>query len=181
MRVLRYLALWAVASLLAGSVLFLTTGWASRFEDPEIRCLDSAAVSFPHGVEPSGTRDTYSWGLETTAERQRLPPGVRCTERVTQVTEGDPRDLGKTGTWELRANTGDWLILVGLSLAAGLVLAGVAVFLRWIARRLGYWTWPPPRNPFVWIDQSGRQLPPDELYEKLKPFKDRVAEDIKDG
>ena len=24
------------------------------------------------------------------------------------------------------------------------------------------------------------EVPPDELYEKLKPFKDRVAEDIKD-
>jgi hypothetical protein len=25
------------------------------------------------------------------------------------------------------------------------------------------------------------EVPPDELYEKLKPFKERVAEDIKDG
>jgi hypothetical protein len=24
-------------------------------------------------------------------------------------------------------------------------------------------------------------VPPEELYDKLKPFKDRVAEDIKDG
>ena len=25
------------------------------------------------------------------------------------------------------------------------------------------------------------EVPPEELYDKLKPFKDRVAEDIKDG
>lgn len=152
MRILRYLALWAVASLVVGVVMFFTTDWASRFNDPIIRCL--SPVPFEDGVAPPTTKEPYAWDLDTTAETQRLPPGVRCTERVTQVTEGDPRDVGKTGSYEVRANTGDWLILVGLSLAAGGALAMLALLLRWLARRLGYLTWPPSRNPFVWIDRE---------------------------
>ena len=34
--------------------------------------------------------------------------------------------------------------------------------------------------PWLVGSEPNDQLPPDELYEKLKPFKDRVAEDIKD-
>jgi hypothetical protein len=152
MRVGRSLALWGAATLLVGIIVFFTTGWATGFHDPDVRCFES--VSLEEGVAPAPRGEHYVWDIETRAETQHLPPGVRCTERVADVEEGDPRNIGKTGSYEVAAKTGDWLMLVGLSLTGGLLLAGAALALRWTARRLGYWTWPPPRNPFVWIDRK---------------------------
>jgi hypothetical protein len=35
--------------------------------------------------------------------------------------------------------------------------------------------------PWLLGSEPGEQIPPDELYEKLEPFKRRVAEDIREG
>jgi hypothetical protein len=141
----KWLAILGVATLSAGCVVFFSTTWSSGFA-PFERCVE-------HNTQGLGPNDPLGTS-QTEHKTKRLPPEVRCAERHCGPgsVEGEVC-RGRAVAYSVRPNAGDWLILAGISFAPGLLISIIAVAFWWLAQRLGF-SWPPKRNPFVWIDRD---------------------------
>lgn len=127
----RRIAVFAAATFAIGIVLFFSSAWPSRYDTPAARCFLHIPTSFydrarpPYGtsgpLEPSGAHLGLLPVLDD-AHIQRLPPGVQCNQ-------------GKA-SYFVAANDGDWLTLLGYSVAAGFVATATLLWLlALLARR----------------------------------------------
>jgi hypothetical protein len=109
----RFLVILAVATLAVGTYLFWTSNWAARFADVPSRCIDTG--------HHFGPRDGV----------QRIPPGVRCFNRIAQTRSGP---MPTEEVW-VQADAVSWLALAGWSVVCGFVMSFPLMGLAWPVRR----------------------------------------------
>jgi hypothetical protein len=107
---------FGLATLAFGAAFFFTTDWHARADGRVEDCLLRA----PAGRWPDPTRAIKTQHVSL----QRIPPGLRC-------------DFG-SGSYVVRPDATDWLILLGESSAGGFAATGPLLFLvgRATRRRL---------------------------------------------